>query len=156
MQMNLTSKTALALLLTSVAVAPVAFAQQFPAAYPAKGQSQDKQASDQSACNSWARSNAQTQAVPAQQTGPAVGGGQRVGGAMRGAAAGAVIGGVGHGDAGRGAAVGATAGVVAGGVRARHAKREQNQASANVQSQNDASLAQAYGSCMKGRGYTVN
>jgi hypothetical protein len=63
---------------------------------------------------------------------------------------------VAHGDAGRGAGVGATAGVVAGGVRARHAKAAQNEASANVSAQNEASIGQAYGACMKGRGYTVN
>jgi hypothetical protein len=77
-------------------------------------------------------------------------------GAARGAAAGAVIGGVANGDSGRGAGVGATAGVVAGGVRARRARAEQNQAASQVQAQNDASLTQAYGACMKGRGYTIN
>jgi hypothetical protein len=155
-QMNITSRLALALTMVATVAAPCTFAQQPPAAYPAKGQSADKQRADQDACMSWARSNAPTQAVPAQQTGPAVGGGQRLAGAARGAAAGAVIGGVANGDSGRGAGVGATAGVVAGGVRARRARAEQNQAASNVQAQNDASVSQAYGACMKGRGYTIN
>jgi hypothetical protein len=154
--MNITVRLAWTLGTVVAVTTPGVFAQQMPAAYPAKGQSHDKQAADQSACTSWARSNAPTQAVPAQQTGPAVGGGQRLGGAARGAAAGAVVGEVAHGDAGRGAGVGATAGVVAGGVRARKARAAQNQASANASAQNHASLSQAYGACMKGRGYTID
>ena len=134
---------------------PIAFAQQLPAAYPAKGQSQQTQGTDSQACMGWAQQNAPTQAVPATQTGAAVGGGQRVAGAARGAAAGAVIGGVANNDAGHGAGVGAAAGVVAGGARARHARRDQNEAAANAQAQNGASYNQAYASCMQGKGYTV-
>jgi hypothetical protein len=140
----------------SLAVATgAASAQQLPATYPANGQNANQQQADKSACMSWAQSNAPQQAVPPPQTGPAVGGGQRVAGAARGAAAGAVIGGVANGDAGHGAGVGATAGVVAGGVRARQAKREQNAASEATQNQNAANLGQAYSACMKGKGYTV-
>jgi hypothetical protein len=142
--------------IVTLAVSVAAAAQQPPVAYPAKGQSVDQQATDKSACMSWAQSNTGTQPVPPPQTGPAVGGGQRLAGAARGAAAGAVIGGVTNGDSGRGAGVGATAGVVAGGVRARQAQAAQNQASANTQAQNNAALGQAYGACMKGRGYTVS
>jgi Glycine-zipper domain len=137
----------------SAAVASVS-AQQLPAAYPTNGQSAEQQQIDKNACTSWAQSNASTQAVPPPQTGAAVGGGQRASGAMRGAAAGAVVGGI-TGDAGKGAAVGATAGVVAGGSRARQAQQQQNAASANAQNQNAAALGQAYGSCMKGKGYSV-
>lgn len=154
--MKLTSRRALGWVMAAALIAPCTFAQQPPAAYPAKGQSADKQRADHDACISWARSNAPSQPVPAQQTGPAVGGGQRLAGAARGAVAGAVIGGVANGDSGRGAGVGATAGVVAGGVRARRARAEQNQAASNAQAQNDASLNQAFGACMKGRGYTIN
>lgn len=131
-------------------------AQQMPATYPSNGQNADQQQTDKSACMSWAQSNAATQAPPPTQTGPAVGGGQRATGAVRGAAAGAVIGGVASGDAGHGAAVGATAGVVAGGAQARQQRRDQNAAAANVQNQNSAALGQAYGACMKGKGYSVN
>lgn len=133
-----------------------ATAQQLPVAYPANGQSNSQQQADKSNCMSWAQTNAPAQAVPPPQTGPAVGGGQRVGGAMRGAAAGAVIGGVANDNAGHGAAVGAAAGVVAGGMRAREQRREENAVSAAAQNQNTANLAQAYGACMKGKGYTVN
>jgi hypothetical protein len=136
-------------------VTGAASAQQMPVAYPANGQNANQQQADKNACMSWAQSNASTQAVPPPQTGPAVGGGQRVGGAMRGAAAGAVIGGVANDNAGHGAAVGAAAGVVAGGVRARQQRREENAASAAAQNQNAANLGQAYGACMKGKGYTV-
>src|SRR5579859_1199391 len=137
-------------------VTGIASAQQLPVAYPAHGQDANQQQADKSACMSWAQSNAPVQAAPPPQTGPAVGGGQRVGGAMRGAAAGAVIGDVSNNNAGHGAAVGAAAGVVAGGVRAREQRREQNAASAAAQNQNVANLSQAYGACMKGKGYTVN
>ncbi len=152
--MNTTSLR-LAVLACSV-LAVSAFAQQPPPAYPASGQSESQQQADKSACMSWAQSNAPQQAVPPQQTGPAVGGGQRVAGAARGAAAGAVIGGVANDDAGHGAGVGAAAGVVVGGSRARQERRAQNQAAANTQSQNAANLNQAYSTCMKGKGYTVN
>ena len=47
-------------------------------------------------------------------------------------------------------------GVVAGGMRAREQRREQNAAAAATQNQNVANQAQAYGACMKGKGYTVN
>ena len=134
---------------------------QQPVAYPAKGQSPSKQSQDESACRSWTQSqtgiSAQTaNQAPAQQTGPAVGGGQRVGGALRGAAAGAVVGGVANNNAGHGAAVGAGVGVLAGGVRARRQQRAGNEASASHQAQTLATYNQAYGACMKGRGYTLN
>lgn len=145
--------------LSCCAVATVALAQQpppMPVAYPAQGQDAAQQQADQSACMSWAQTNAPTQPVPPQQTGPAVGGGQRVAGAARGAAAGAVIGGVANDDAGHGAGVGAAAGVVAGGMRARQQRRDQNAAAAQVQSNNATNVGQAYSACMKGKGYTVN
>src|SRR5215813_5396822 len=104
------------------ATAAVASAQ-YPPAYPSKGQSQQQQANDSTACRSWAQQSTGIDPAVAsppapQQTGPAVGGGQRARGAVRGAAAGAVIGEVGSGDSSHGAKVGATAGVVAGGSRA--------------------------------------
>lgn len=136
------------------------YAQQ-PVAYPAKGQSTDKQASDAEYCRNWTQSQTgisqQAANQPAaQQTGPAVGGGQRVRGAARGAAAGAVIGGVANNDAGHGAGVGATAGVVAGGMRARQEKRANNAAAVNQQQNALATFNQAYSSCMTGRGYTIH
>lgn len=144
-----------------LATTSVAMAQQLPAAFPSNGQSSSKQDSDKSSCSNWAQQqtgiNPAVASQPAAQpTGPAVGGGQRVAGAARGAAAGAVIGGVANDNAGHGAAVGAAAGVVAGGVRARHAQAAQNQAAANQKAVSMSTFNQAYGSCMKGRGYAVN
>lgn len=150
----------MALLIVIVCVlSPNASAQQ-PLAYPAKGQSQDKQQADEAYCRDWTqtRTGISQQAAnsPAQQqTGPAVGGGQRARGAVRGAAAGAVVGGIANDDAGHGAGVGAAAGVVAGGMRARQDRRQANANAQNQQSSNLATFNQAYASCLEGRGYTV-
>src|SRR4051812_28206054 len=101
-------------------------AQQPPAVYPAKGQSAARQSKDESECSVWAKNStgidpALVASAP-QETGPAVGGGERARGAARGAVGGAAIGAI-AGDAGKGAGVGAVAGTMAGGHRAR-----QNQA----------------------------
>jgi len=141
--------------------ASLAATAQQPPAYPAKGQSQQQQAKDSSECKTWAQQNTginpavASQPAP-QQTGPAVGGGQRARGAVRGAAAGAVVGEVANGDAGKGAGVGATAGVVAGGARARRDKRAANEAAQQNQQNTMATFNSAWGTCMKGRGYTVS
>jgi hypothetical protein len=140
-------------------LAPSLMAQQ-PIAYPTKGQSQDKQQADEAYCRNWTESRTgitqqMANAPAAQQTGPAVGGGQRVRGAARGAAAGAVVGGVANNDAGHGAGVGATAGVVAGGMRARQDRRAANASAQNQQASNLATFNQAYSSCLQGRGYSV-
>jgi hypothetical protein len=136
-----------------------AMAQSKPIAYPAKGQSAQQQQKDDGACYSWAKSNtgidpATASAAPPPQGGPAVGGGERVGGAARGAAGGAVIGAI-AGDAGKGAAIGATAGTMAGGARARQNKRAQD-ANAQAQSQNAmTTYNRAWAACMQGRGYSI-
>jgi hypothetical protein len=150
----------MALLIAMVcALSPEAHAQQ-PIAYPSKGQSPEKQTADEAYCRDWTQSRTgisqQMANAPAQQqTGPAVGGGQRARGALRGAAAGAVVGGVANNDAGHGAGVGATAGVVAGGMRARQDRRASNAAAQSQQSNNLAAFNQAYSSCLQGRGYSV-
>jgi hypothetical protein len=134
-------------------------AQSKPIAYPAKGQSAQQQQNDDGACYSWAKSNtgidpATASQAPPPQGGPAVGGGQRVGGAARGAAGGAAIGAI-AGDAGKGAAVGAVAGTMAGGARARQSKRAE-QANAQAQSQGAMSTYyRAWSACMQGRGYSI-
>ncbi|SAK52679.1 hypothetical protein AWB79_01914 [Caballeronia hypogeia] len=146
----------------AIAIAIVALdasAQSKPIAYPSKGQSAQQQQKDDGACYSWAKSNtgidpAVASQAPPQQTGPAVGGGERVGGAARGAAGGAVIGAI-TGDAGKGAAIGATAGTMAGGARARQNRREQN---ANAQAQSQGAMStyyRAWAACMQGRGYSI-
>jgi hypothetical protein len=132
---------------------------QKPIIYPAKGQNSTQQKKDDTECLAWAKTNTGIDPVAASQpapqdTGAAVGGGERVRGAARGAAAGAVIGGI-AGDAGTGAGAGAAAGVVAGGARARQNQRAQNEQAKQQQQQALATYYKAYGACMEGRGYTV-
>jgi hypothetical protein len=157
---NMNTLRAAVLIAVLATLAPNAGAQH-PIAYPAKGQSADKQNADEAYCRNWTQSRTgisqqMADAPPAQQTGPAVGGGQRARGALRGAAAGAVIGGVVNDDAGHGAGVGAAAGVVAGGMRARQERRQANAAAQSQQSSTLATFNQAYSACLEGRGYTVH
>src|ERR671912_248205 len=63
---------------------------------------------------------------------PAVGGGERVKGAARGALGGAAIGAI-AGDAGQGAGIGAVVGTAAGGRRARQNRVAQNQQAVDQQ-----------------------
>ena len=140
------------------AVASIALAQK-PIIYPAKGQNAQQQKKDDGECLAWAKNNtgidpAAASAPAPQQTGPAVGGGERVKGAARGAVGGAVIGGI-AGDAGTGAGVGAAAGVMAGGARARKNQAAQNQQAQQQPQQALNTYFKAYGACMEGRGYTV-
>ena len=148
---SIVAAAALAMLL------PLATQAQQPIFYPAKGQSGQQQNRDQGECQVWAQ---QTTGInpanlpppqAAQQTGPAVGGGER----LRGAARGAVVGEIAGGHGGEGAAIGA----MVGGARARR-----NQAAANQQAQQQAesqyyakidTYNRAVGACMQGRGYTV-
>jgi len=142
-----------AALATALAVHGLAHAAK-PIVYPAKGQSPNQQAQDDGQCYGWARSStgvdpAAVASAPAGPSGPAVGGGERV----QGAVGGAVIGGIVNG--GNGARVGAGVGVLAGGMRARQNQRAQQ---ASVQSQKQGAMDtfyRAYGACMEGRGYTI-
>jgi hypothetical protein len=132
---------------------------QQPIFYPAKQQSAQQQNRDQGECQVWAQDTtgvnpaalAQAAPPPAGPRGPAVGGGERVAGAAKGAIVGEIAGG--HG--GEGAAIGA----MVGGSRARR-----NQASSQQAAQQSASSAQAsqistynraVAACMEGRGYSV-
>lgn len=128
--------------------------------YPAKGQSPQQQQADEGQCYAWAKSNTgidpgavAAAPAPTQQTGPAVGGGERARGALRGAAVGGIVGG--SDGAGKGAAVG----VVAGGARARHNQQSQNaQAQQQSQAQKQGAMDTFYraqGACLEGRGYTI-
>lgn len=136
------------LAIVAFALASAAWAQK-PSAYPAKGQSADKQATDDSQCLAWAKQDtgidpavvASTQPVPA---GPR---GERA----RGAARGAVVGEIVSDDAGKGAAIGA----LAGGRRARINNAASVQQGKAAQSQQLDTYYRAYGACMQGRGYTV-
>jgi hypothetical protein len=136
--------------------------------FPAKDQSAQQQANDETYCFGWAKTQTgidpmaikpqapdQQAAANAADTATQ---GARVGGAARGAAAGAVVGAI-AGDAGTGAAVGAATGTMAGGAARRQARRD---AQAGAQQQAQASVAQqkatynkAFSACMEGKGYTV-
>jgi hypothetical protein len=133
---------------------------QKPIVYPAKGQSAQQQTKDDSACYAWAK---QTTGIdpavvastpPPQQTGPAVGGGERVKGATRGALGGAAIGAI-AGDAGQGAGIGAVVGTAVGGRRARQNRDAQNEQAVAQQQNLMDTYYRAYGACMEGRGYTI-
>jgi hypothetical protein len=142
------------------ATAALALAQK-PIAYPARGQSQAQQNKDDAACYSWAKSStgvdpASVAGTPVpQETGPATGGGERLGGAARGALGGAAIGAI-AGDAGKGAGVGAVVGTMAGGRRARENQATRNQQRASQQQQTMDTYYRAYAACMSGRGYSIS
>jgi len=142
----------------AAAFAAPAGAQQY--VYPAKGQSPEKQKSDESACYNWAvqQTGFDPAKPPPQAAAPApatTGTGVTPGAGARGAARGAVVGGIIADDAGAGAAVGA--------VAARGQSRRQNNAAAqSAQQQQSAAtqqqqttFAKARAACLEGRGYTV-
>jgi len=127
-------------------------AAQKPVIYPAKGQSAQQQKKDNSACYAWAKSDtgidpAVVAQTPPPPSGPAVGGGER----LKGAARGAVVGEIAGGHGGEGAAVGA----VVGGARARRNQAAQQQQAQADKSQTLNTFYRALGACMEGRGYTV-
>jgi hypothetical protein len=139
-------------------LASVAIAQK-PSVYPARNQSAQQKQKDDKECMAWAKQDtgidpAAASAPPPQQSGPAVGGGERVRGAARGAVGGAVIGGI-AGDAGTGAGIGAAAGTMAGGARARRNQAAGNEQAVQQQQATLATFYKAYGACMEGRGYSV-
>ncbi len=139
--------------LAALSVAFAAEAQK-PIVYPAKGQSASQQSKDEGECYAWAkRTTGIDPAVvasspPPQQTGPAVGGGQRAAGALRGAAGGAAIGAI-AGDAGKGAGIGAITGTMIGGRQA------QNQQAVGQPQEMINTFYRGFGAYMEGRGYTI-
>jgi hypothetical protein len=136
-----------------LAAAAGALAQK-PIAYPARGQNASQQAKDDGQCYSWAKGSTGIDPAvlaanpPAQETGPAVGGGERLSGAGRGALGGAAIGAI-AGDTGKGA------GTMAGGRRARQNQEARNTQSQTAHQQQLATFNRAYAACMSGRGYSV-
>jgi hypothetical protein len=137
-----------------------AFGQGSLFIYPKNGQSEDQQRKDKYECHMWAvqQTGFDPSAPVATSTPSHEPQGEVVRGAARGAALGA-IGGAIAGDAGKGAAVGAAVGGGAGamrrrgGMRAQHQQMEQQQA---MQQQQRGNYDRAYGTCLEGRGYTVN
>jgi len=148
-----------AAILATAAVFPLQSNAQQPIFYPAKGQPPQQQNRDQADCSLWAQQTtginpaalAQGPATPQAPSGPAVGGGERVAGALRGA----VIGEVAGGHAGEGAAIGA----MVGGARARQSQAASQQAAQQQAQAAQASKINTYNravaACMEGRGYTV-
>ena len=152
------NRQTLLMIALSAALVSETSAQQF--VYPAKGQTPDKQKSDEAACYSWAVKETgfdPAKAPPPQAAAapPTTATGTTPGAGLRGAARGAVVGEVVGGDAGAGAAAGA--------VAARGQSRRQNAAAAQQgQQQQQAAASQqqdmfgkARAACLEGRGYTV-
>lgn len=123
---------------------------QKPSAYPAKGQSAEQRAKDDSACLAWAKQDTGIDPVAVANAQPVSTGPQ--GERVRGAARGAIVGEIVADDAGAGAAVG----VLAGGRRARMNQAARNQQAETAKGQSLDTYYRAYGACMQGRGYTVN
>ena len=143
-------RRSLCLLALAAALAAPAGAQQY--VFPAKGQTPEKQKSDEAACHSWAiqQTGFDPAKPPPAAAAPTTATGTTPGAGAKGAAKGAVVGGI-VGDSGTGAAVGATA--------ARNQSRKQNAAAqqqqqANV-SQGQQAFAKARAACLEGKGYTV-
>ena len=141
----------LCLLALAAALAAPVGAQQY--VYPAKGQTPEKQKSDESACYSWAvqQTGFDPAKPPPVAAAPTTATGTTPGAGARGAARGAVVGEIVGDDAGTGAAVGAAA--------ARGQSRRQNKAATQQQSaatqQQQAAFAKARAACLEGKGYTV-
>ncbi len=162
--------------LTLVCFAPAAFGQTQLFAYPKAGQSQERQARDQSECHHWAvQQSAFDPYRPAPQpqtTYTAPPPSTSRGGLLRGGARGAAVGAVGGaiaGDAGRGAAIGAATGALFGAMRRRDAYQEraeweyhqqqqiqqQQQQIAHQQAQGQQNYDRAYAACMTARDYVI-
>lgn len=138
-------------------LSPIVQAEMF--VYPAEGQSQAKQDKDKYACHEWAVKETGIDPLQlAQQTyemnETAAGGGSAAGGAARGATVGAIGGAIG-GNAGKGAAIGGLVGML-------HSRRQLRERQKYYHSQMAGenrklhTYDQAYGTCLKGRGYTVS
>jgi hypothetical protein len=135
-------------------------AQAKPIVYPSKGQSPQQQQKDEGECYVWAKNTTgidpaavAAAPAPAQQSGSAVGGGERASGALKGAVIGGIV------DGSSGAGKGAAVGVVVGGSRARQNQKSQNaQAQQQAQEQKQGAMNTFYraqGACLEGRGYTI-
>ena len=127
--------------------------------YPSKGQSDQQQNKDEGECYAWAKQQTGIDPVavanqPTKQEGAAVGGGERVQGAARGAVGGLAIGAI-AGDAGKGAAIGAVAGTMVGGHRARKNKAAKEEQAEQAKAGTLQQFNKAFGVCMEGRGYSV-
>jgi len=149
---------------------PPAFAPAPPTQtyiYPDRGQSPQQQEFDKGQCYSWAvQQTGFDPANPPMAQAPPPSPGAPQGGLFRGALGGAALGAVGGaigGNAGEGAAIGAGVGALFGAVRRARWMEEQQQQQMNYAAQQQSSLSQgrarynqAFGACMRGRGYTLS
>lgn len=127
--------------------------------YPSKGQSAEQQSKDEGECFAWAKQQTgidpmAVASAPTKEEGPAVGGGERLSGAARGALGGLAIGAI-AGDAGKGAGIGAVAGTMVGGHRARQNKAAREQQAEQAKASTLQHFNKAFGACMEGRGYVI-
>jgi len=130
--------------------------------FPANGQDQATQDSDEVECYKWAKQQTGVDPInPPQVAAEQVdrsADGTAIAGAAGGAAAGAAIGAI-AGDTGKGAAIGA----VVGGIRGRRAKvvsdemeqQQKNQQSAAQEDQMMENFKKAFTACMEAKGYTI-
>jgi len=142
----------------AVSLISQANAQQY--VFPAKGQTPEKQKSDEAACYTWAVQQtgfdpAKPPPPPTAAAPPTTATGTKPGAGVSGAVKGAVVGEVVGGDANTGAKAGA--------VVARSSSRKQNAAAAqsaqqqqqSASSQQQAAFSKARAACLEGKGYTV-
>ena len=127
--------------------------------YPSKGQSAKKQSQDEGECYAWAKQQTGIDPVavansPPPPSGPAVGGGERLRSAARGAVGGAAIGAI-AGDTGKGAGIGAVAGTMVGGHKARQNQQAQSHQAQNAKTGAMQQFNEAFGACMEGKDYVV-
>ena len=127
--------------------------------YPAKGQTAQQQTGDEGECFAWAKQQTgidpfAVAGTPTKESGPAVGGGERVAGAAGGALGGLAIGAI-AGNAGRGAAIGAVAGTMVGGMKARKNRAAREQQAEQAKSGKLRHFNKAFAVCVEGRGYIV-
>ena len=127
--------------------------------FPAQGQSPAQQGKDEGECYTWAKQQTgidptAVASAPPPPSGPAVGGGERVKGAARGAIGGAAIGAI-AGDTGAGAGIGAVAGTMSGGRKARQNKQNQAQQAEDAKAGKLQHFNKAFSACLEGKGYVV-
>jgi hypothetical protein len=154
--MGIRRSMARALVLTVVLAAPGVLAQ---VAYPAKGQSEEQQSTDMGECRGWATRHTgfDPNTPPPQYVPPSRRQGGVAGGAVLGAALGAIAGGD-SSSAGKGAAIG---GVFGGARQALGNKDAETRARANHDQamyqyqQRRSEHERAQGACLEARGYTV-
>jgi hypothetical protein len=131
-------------------------------AYPARGQSPQRQQADETECYGWAQQQtridptAPAPATPEPKKQGADGSGLK--GAAGGAAVGTAIGAI-AGGTGEGAAIGAIAGALRGRRKGKEKhQKEQEQAKQQAQAaktQASETFNKAFGACLEGKGYTV-